>query len=283
MSLRDYIGVAGVTTRNEARMIIDLYVKFCKNNLKIDDYEMIVNDLSLGVLVSYKTLKNGMHPSNVRYPKLCEIPEILKEGKGKCFNVLHYNSRNPTFSDEIFDLLEYKNIFKEGLVQGIQLNISNPALSEIKKIKKKYSDLKIILQFRKPKQTDEELDRCIIEEYSSIDYILIDSSGGRGKKIDTEYASDIYRKLTKHRVNYRVGFAGGLNPNNLEEILYNLNYSIGNYFSFDAESGLRNEFNELDLKKVEEFFRYYSLHLNTHLKFKSDRLFCKSCFKKGED
>lgn len=76
---------------------------------------------------------------------------------------------------------------------------------------------------------------------------LIDGSGGRG--IDTNLEIYPHSDIT-------VGYAGGLNPSNVEEKLRKI-YDSGNTGKFwiDMESGVRTDDDWIDLDKVEEVLK----------------------------
>lgn len=244
----NYMGIVGITTIPQMEMILRFSRRSCFFNKK----------LSIGYLLSQKHKYN---PTNKRYADIRVIDKLLETTRTyNIFNVIHYNTREREFSREIFWIM--RRIQNNELIKGLQLNINNPDLNEIIKIRDKYPQLKIIYQWRKSTNLKPE-------ELKHIDYILIDSSGGRGLPLDVDYAVKVYKKTFPY---VKVGFAGGLSPDNLLEIMLRINEKIGNDFSFDAESGLRNQFNQLDLEKVLDFIEAYSKY-EVETNGKTDRYF----------
>lgn len=70
--------------------------------------------------------------------------------------------------------------------------------------------------------------------------VLLDASGGRG--IDTPFKPF-------HRLGLKVGYAGGLTPNNVGDKLYHLLREVDGDFWIDMESGVRTD-EQFDLLKV---------------------------------
>ena len=83
-------------------------------------------------------------------------------------------------------------------------------------------------------------------------HFLYDGSGGRGV-LPGEWQGVIPDRFT--------GYAGGLNPDNLEESLVNINKAVGdNSIWIDAETGVRTD-GKLDLKKVVKFLEISSKYV----------------------
>lgn len=75
--------------------------------------------------------------------------------------------------------------------------------------------------------------------------ILFDSSGGRG---------NISQIIPTPITGYFCGYAGGLNPDNIVNTLFELNGIWKEGVAWiDVETGVRNDKNQLDLEKVDDF------------------------------
>jgi len=236
MRTKNYIGVTGCATISDARKLTRMF--------RESEIEMLPNhELMIGVLVSRKTIIGNL--TSVRYPALDLIPDILGQIKGQCFVTLHYNTRNINFAGEIIGLLEYCKIHDK--VDGIQLNVNNPLINEIKKVKEHFPRLKIIYQLRDYSSNKYELLR---KNRQLLDHVLIDSSLGRALDIDLEKTVLIYSQL--RRLDISVGFAGGFASNNVRQRINFLKSNLGtNAFSIDAEGKLRAADDTLDLREVE--------------------------------
>ncbi len=103
-----------------------------------------------------------------------------------------------------------------------------------------------IIQYNKA--NSELCQRLIANNNPSIQF-LYDGSGGRGV-LPNEWQGVVPNHFT--------GYAGGLNPDNLEEALVNIDKSVGdNEIWIDTETGVRTD-DKLDLKKVVEFLEIAS-------------------------
>jgi phosphoribosylanthranilate isomerase len=113
---------------------------------------------------------------------------------------------------------------------------------------------KIILQYNK---SNSELCEKIISDYSYNPNIhfLYDGSGGRGVLPD-QWKAPIPNHFT--------GYAGGLNPDNLQQALINIQKSAfstspkENKIWIDTETGVRTDDDDLDLQKVIKFLEISS-------------------------
>lgn len=251
---KSYIGVTGITSVKEAVITIKSFGKYYIN-MKSDHIPMV------GVLVSYKSLIDEQY-TNLRYPRISEIPDILFALQDLCFTTLHFNTRTPQFSYEISQLLNYKDIYNTYSNNiGIQLNISNPSPIEIIKIKKEFPLLEIIIQLRDIKDID-WISKCS----NIISYILIDFSLGKGENLNVRDASIIYKKIKeKVKEDIGIGFAGGFTPDNIELIIQSLVTNINSLdFSIDVESGVRTN-DVLDLDKAAEYIANASLQFNLYI------------------
>jgi phosphoribosylanthranilate isomerase len=238
-----YIGVTGIITPDEAKKLVFLF--------KIYQEKFTLNHrLMLGVLVGQKTLKFGQHPRK-RYPALEDVPKILESVKDQCFAVIHYNTRNPHFSEELDQLFKFQEMYDRGLIQGVQLNISRPNPSEVSRLNSLYPDISIILQYNKSFRNRYEHTQ-VIKDFSVARYILIDLSGGRGIELDVSIAVNLYYEFCVYS-KWGVGFAGGLNSENtLAKVSRLVALTRTTNFSIDAESGLRTD-DALDFRKVKKY------------------------------
>lgn len=96
----------------------------------------------------------------------------------------------------------------------------------------------------------------------SINYVLIDPSGGRGLEFDLDSSVILYSKLKERCPNLIIGFAGGFTGENVSLKTRKLIERLGdNSFCIDAEGGLRNKITSvygddlLDIKKVRKYLQ----------------------------
>lgn len=132
------------------------------------------------------------------------------------------------------DFNDWCNIIKETTTKYIQIH-NNMDIEKIKLLKKKYNNLNIIKSFKVPINSEnyikdgENLLNKINQYKPIVDYILLDSGAGSGKTHNLQISKYVSEKIP-------VILAGGLNPNNINEI-YNFVKPIG----VDLSSGVEKD------------------------------------------
>jgi hypothetical protein len=112
-----------------------------------------------------------------------------------------------------------------GIFDRIQVNHVAPVPAQIIKFRKGWGPMRCIAQTR-----------TAFPGNTSVDW-LFDQSGGRGV---------VPAAWPRHRGNHLVGYAGGINPDNVLDVVMGIN-SVGPYW-LDMESGVRTD-NKLDVDK----------------------------------
>lgn len=252
---KPYIGITGAVNINEANNLVK---EFYETGYDLNSPHLPM----LGYLVSYKTLK-GEETKNKRYVKFNDLREILLETKDRAFNMIHYYSRENSSLAEQVNLM-FNKIYHQGLCRALQLNVDLPDRNELKFIKKDFEDIQIVFQASKNvlKLGIKDILSELKKYGSSIDYVLIDSSGGSGRNFEINGSLDLYKEIKSKLPNLIVGFAGGFNPENVFERSKELTERIGSSnFSIDAESGLRDKLSNdygddiLNIEKVRKFLK----------------------------
>lgn len=243
--MRPYIGIAGVTSRIEAELALGRFRKYAETS----DVE---RKLMIGALVSLKTLyeKKNKYPN--RYPDVSKLPDIFYNRHDDALNIIHYSTDE--YETLYAQLLALHHLAGEYL-DGFQLNVVWPDFEEIALYKTKYPNKKIILQVGRRAFNDKEFTDKIKEYDGLIDYVLIDPSGGKGLpfwKINAvKYLMTVENTFPK----INLALAGRIGPDSLKFVAPLLD-DFPN-LSIDAESGLRNEGDHLDMEKVEEYIKRY--------------------------
>jgi phosphoribosylanthranilate isomerase len=219
----------------------------------------------VGFLVSHKTL-NGEFVRNKRYPPVSLLPYMMRESRGKVLNMIHYNSRKvDSLSEQVSKLFD--GIYENRLCQAIQLNIHWPDIRQVKKIKDKYPDMRIVFQSSAEAMrgsTPREIARGIARYEDLLSYVLIDPSGGRGDLFDSESSVALYSELKDKCPDLTVGFAGGLNGDNATRELERIVSRVGGDICVDVESGVRIPISSiygddfLDISKSRKFLEAVS-------------------------
>jgi len=251
MNTKPYIGITGPITIQEAKRITE---EFADAGYTMQSSHVPM----LGFLVSEKTL-HGQPTKNRRYPPINSLSALLKSTSGKVLNMIHYNSRQ---RDELATQVAqiFREIYEVGLCRALQLNIVWPDISQVQRIKEEHPEIKIVFQASHKSidgNTPTQLARKIGNYGNSIDYILIDPSGGRGMSFDLATVSPIYRELRSKLPEINLGFAGGFTGQNVgprvREIIEEIREET---FCIDAEGGLRDKITDnygddtLNIEKV---------------------------------
>jgi len=262
MRARPYVGITGPVTKEEVNNIITEFTN-AGYNLQSQHVPM------LGFLVSYKTL-NGQQTNNRRYPQVKDLRKLIEEAQGMVFPMIHYNSREMSTLGYQLDLI-FDELYDDKLCRAVQLNIVWPEIVQLAHSKSVMPELQIVFQASHhviDGINHKDLVKRIISYGPLIDYVLIDPSGGKGKKFNIEDSLAIYQDIRERCPNLTVGFAGGFNGSNVKNVCKELVERIGDdHFCIDAEGGLRdkitNEYGDdiLNLDKVKKYVKEASLIL----------------------
>lgn len=248
LQLPPYIGISGITDFKVAE------------KLQVLAQQLHIN-LLFGLLVSHRQLDpatDGIHPDNPRYIPLDQLKRLPKTLASSC--CIHYNTRNPKFTDEIGTLLDYTGM--KSAIYGLQLNLSAIDPNELDRLRSNYPSLRIITQLRKsllsddPKQVSQYLQSVL----PRVDYCLIDVSCGHGIQIDLQDALKI-RDMTIYlgQTSCNIGIAGGISPKNVASVRAGFAKLLGTQnFSIDAETGLRTPTDQFDFDRAAAYLRAYT-------------------------
>jgi len=256
MNSKPYIGITGPVSVKETKQICKEFSK-AKYNMFNPHVPM------LGFLVSHKTL-NRVELKNRRYPPIDLIPELLEATNNEVLTMIHYNSREiDTLSNQVSKIFE--GIYESNLCKAIQLNIVWPDLNQISKIKEKYPEMEIVFQASHKAMEEKNPFQIVkgIKNYGdSINYVLIDPSGGRGMPFVIASSVAIYSELREQCPNLTVGFAGGFKGDNVGGRLIDLiRKTKETNFCIDAEGGLRDRITSaygddiLNIEKVNDYLK----------------------------
>ncbi len=252
---KNYIGITGLTNIHQVEMLVTYFKKF---GFIIDSDRIGM----IGFLISPRNLDPDWKSS--RYPSFKKYKPMLETCKKRVFSTLHIDTKSSfdwlSSLKTLLQKIEPDSEKMMDLIDGIQINVKHPDPCDISELKILYPDLKIILQYANDfiKLDAESVIKDLKAYENIIDYILIDPSRGRGLKIDFRDAINHYKLIDK-AINVKIGFAGGLNSENIETFLNDtIQHNDGlNHinFSLDVESGVRDEFNNLDLSKVFKYLK----------------------------
>jgi hypothetical protein len=233
---KDYVCVSGVSSANEAKEVGNL--------IRSSGFTMQTDHIpAIGIQVSWKSLELGYSEGNRRVPKFDQLPFILESAKETAFTTIHYyTEKNWQLTYEIGKVLDYKDIYKNKLVNGLQINRVFPRPGEIEALKDAYPELRLIVAVHPDQHLIGHMAKYLVRNYKELDYVIIDPSEGKGIGLGVESAASTYRILRDEGFDRGIVFAGNFNGENVRTNIKMLEESIGSRnFSIDAESGNRDK------------------------------------------
>ena len=265
MTAKAYIGVTGSVTVLET---VDICKAFSEAGYSLNTPHIPM----LGFLVSYKTL-TGELMKNRRYPAVNSLPKLLEATAGSVLTMVHYNSNEgSSLAEQVARIFADKvNIYENGLCRALQLNIVWPGPTQTAKIKEQFLNMQIVLQASNKAMSGKNHRQIAekIQQYAdTIDYVLIDPSGGKGLEFNIDSSVAVYSQLREQCPDLCIGFAGGLTSENVSSRITELISRVGeNSFCIDAEGGLRDKITAhygddlLNIRKVQSYLQSASLVL----------------------
>lgn len=234
-----YVGVTGFMKLSEVISCNNVFhqeIKRCG--------EPVFGELKfmVGILVSSKTLVGGTNKWANRYPKIETIPELTSVKGSHLLYTIHYNTDDSSTIDEQVD-----QVMKIAplSIDAIQLNIKWVNHVKLQRIKRKYPDLRVILQIGSGAlaEVDEPGEIFLgdaLKGYDGFaDDFLVDPSGGKGEPVDVWRA---FACIADDEVPHQMqpGIAGGFCSENVHKIR-GLMRRLHRPISIDAEGQLRTQ------------------------------------------
>lgn len=248
--LKPYVGITGFMNRQEVDAVIQ--------SLEAEDDRQW---LMIGVLASEKSLAGTPNKFPNRYPNPQTIKDIFPEDSS-ILRLVHFSTQ--AVGAEFLHQMHHLRAIAGPNCDGFQLNVKWPSVDILEMYKLVYPNDTLVLQcgagaMKSVGSESEKLADKIAEYENITDYALIDPSGGYGKAMDTSFTLETLRRLEESGIDMNFVVAGGLNGDTLETIR-----DIVKEFpdvSTDAEGGLRDEEDHLDILKAG---RYYSVAMKLY-------------------
>lgn len=195
----------------------------------------------VGVLVSSKTLAGNTNKWTDRYPLVTEIPDIICLKREPLLYTIHYNTDDEKTLDEQVDAL----MAISPNIDAIQFNIRWASHVLLQRIRRKYPELRIILQIgagalsEVNEPGDIFLGEALRGYESVVDDYLVDPSGGKGEALDLWRA---FACIADHDIprSMRPGIAGGRDADNLHEA-HGLMRRLKRPVNMDTERRMRTD------------------------------------------
>lgn len=233
-----YIGICDFPGCEQTLATAKFFQKLCEGH-------RLNRRLMVGVMMSFKTLTGEPSKWAAAWPKNEEVRDIFVRHPF-VFNTLHYADYDSNTT--LWHLLEAAK-FGGPRLQAIQLDMIWPPDVIIKGLKRKFPDLKVVLQINTlALEAVENKPDLLIEwlrKYNGIlDYVLLDKSHGKGLGMDAQGLLPFVRAISDHLPNLQIGVAGGLGPSTMDLVLP-IVHEFPNV-SIDAQGKLRPSGSALD-------------------------------------
>lgn len=253
-----YIGVAGFSSAQE---IHEAVLAVPQNNKW---------PLAIGILTSAKTINGIPNKYPHRYPKVENIPTMVREARAlakdsgrNVMYVLHYSTDTLDHFDQ-----QIRSVGHWVVTAGfdaVQINapphfLSNPTFLSMADWLADVRDVsRIIAQLRPARGNEPWVDLIgtalhAAEHSFKITDLLLDSSGGSGIAMHISTMSDLIAAIRggcAERDRFNINVAGGLAPGNLIQLetLFRVHGLLG----FDVESAVRDASDQMRIGLVHEF------------------------------
>ena len=261
-SKKPYIGITGVGDEQDAEALLRMHQETQKGS----------HTLMLGAQVSYRTVAGLTEgTSSLSRDSVKRVYRKVKDNANEnpMFS-LHYGTRpleqidedireaaRPVVEKPLSDQVSYvmDAIYKDfvsagqGFRLGLQVNVTWPDPKELRKIKLRYPRAEVTLQLSEFTGLAGRM-----QSYDAIDYVLIDSSRGRGVMFDSSDSVSVARSVAAFTPAGLV-FAGGLSDQNVYGVVTRLRSLLGtDNFGVDAQDMLKTG-SKLDIRKASEYLR----------------------------
>jgi len=238
------IGVTGFMSVDELRVVQDQFIQLFGEHKEAHKEKNSEPRLMAGILVSSKTINGLTNRYPGRYPKPENMRSLFKEANHyNTLNLAHYNTDNP-----ISLIAECEHVMEVAgsSLHGFQLNICWPNPSLIKELRRRYSELFILLQVGANALSDFAIgsERAFsrydvggfmtkVSQYEGcLDGVLLDPSAGKGQLLEPHRLISLVQALMNVD-GLGIGVAGGLSAETINQVS-----DLGRvcpYLSIDAE------------------------------------------------
>lgn len=252
-----YVGVTGFMSLKEVAFCDGV---FRKAVLGLES-PIVCSELNLmvGILVSQKTLASGTNKWADRYPPVSLVPELTALRVENLLYTIHYNTDDAATIDEQIDQL----LRLSPNIDALQLNMRWVSHVALQRIRRKYPDLRIILQIGAGALSDVAepgeiyLGDALRAYEGVVDDFLVDPSGGKGEPADVwrAFACISDGEIPK---NMRPGIAGGFCSENVCNVRGLMRRMLWKPVNIDAEGRLRTQAEgggKLILEEAEKYIK----------------------------
>lgn len=230
---KPYIGVSGFMHADEVRAVLEVVPS--------------THTLMVGVLMSEKTAQGKTNKYPNRYPKREHVGGIFVSDP-RCLNLIHYAADTPPAASDIWDLVNFGGRWFD----GFQFNGAWPTVAALRTAFATRTANRVVLQLRDLSEANLASDDLFTPGMPPyVTDVLLDASGGRGRKFDLATMQDAVAALQASYSGLGVGVAGGFDAAAVRECKPLFRKFPG--LNVDAEGRLRDANDRLDIDKARAF------------------------------
>ncbi|MBI5654735.1 hypothetical protein HZC53_03740 [Candidatus Uhrbacteria bacterium] len=236
---KPYVGIKGFTTRTEVERVLTAAPKFS-------------HAVMVGMLMNQYVLAHKQVPHPKRYPDIRRLGEIFISHP-QALNMVCYQS---IALDSLFDQLSEIRERVGPCLQGFQLDLIEPPMSALERIRHAWPELKLSLRinremFRRSMHRPVALANTVSGYAGLLDYAFVDFTNGDGVPCSPDLLRSILSYMRQADIPFRLGIGGGLGVYTLSPLKALLRELPD--LCLDADFRLRNDDDELDLEASGEF------------------------------
>ena len=208
MLIPPFIGINGIVTPYEVSWLLPLIPPAHSHRLMV------------GVLASHATLTGKPDRRPGRTPHTDNIASIFRRD-ARCLNLIHYYTAE---RDTLVEQLRQLKDLGGSNLHGFQLHTAWPDPTAVHQLRNELGRPVIGLQvgstaLKLVHDDPTTLAERIGEYHGDIDYVMIDTSGGKGKLFDSGLATETLFTLREHHGSWlRLGVSGGIGPSSLDRV-----------------------------------------------------------------
>ena len=245
--LKPYVSICGVRMEAQATGLRTLF----------EQQQYATHVGALGFVTSTDSLSGQEFPQFLTLPQLFPLLD-----QSDAVNIIHHCSTAPeNIAQEVGRILNYREIYGQGLCRTVQLNNGLIGVHTLKKLKERFADLNIVLSIDKESMSNTELLDAISIRQPYLAYFLIDPSYGKGTPFDVQQCAPIFKQLIDNFPHLVGGFAGGLNSDSVARVAQEIQKNDVLSFSLCVDSGVRGT-NGCDLNKTATYLKRVGTVLN---------------------
>lgn len=248
-----FVGIAGVDTGDDASQVARQFLAagFSRASGRMGAIGYCVTGEMMG----------GRPPPSRRYVDPRQFAAALAPDQSFGSNVLHFlplAEAGDTCVAQIEALLVGTGVHASGNCRVVQINYASERVSPeaLRRLKQRLPGLEIIVQVGRRDLTQRSPAELVahLGPFATVaDMLLVDPSQGQGRAFDRDAVQERVDAIVDAYPDIALGFAGGLDPDNVISKLSEFAALARRPFAIDVESGVRDHDDRLSLEKTRRF------------------------------